>query len=65
MSYFLATKILFMVEMGNRHVLVWAIEREEAKRQARSWLRDNPDNYIVTPLTEPGDSIHLALTSSY
>lgn len=55
-------KIVFMVQMGNVRVFVWAIDREEAKRQARTWIGSDSDNYIVTPLTNPGDRIHLALT---
>jgi hypothetical protein len=54
--------ILFLVEYGNAHVICWASDREEAKRQARNWLWENPDKYTVTPLTEPGDRIHFHLT---
>lgn len=65
--------ILFLVEYGNAHVIVWAMGREQAKRQAQSWLWDNPDNdttyapadrYTVTPLTEPGDRVKIAVTLS-
>lgn len=54
--------ILFIVEMGNIHVITYAYERESAKRNAHSWIGGNYDHYIVTPLTEPGDRIHLSLT---
>jgi hypothetical protein len=53
--------ILFMVEYGNVHVITWADGREDAKRKAQVWLRLNPDLYTVTPLTEPGDRIHLSI----
>jgi hypothetical protein len=55
-------KIIFMVQMGNVRVFVWATDREDAKRQAHSWIGSDPDNYIVTPLTNLGDRIHLSLT---
>jgi hypothetical protein len=51
--------ILFMVEMGNAHVIVWAHNCEGAKRDAQRWLHVDPDKYTVTPLTEPGDRIHF------
>jgi len=54
--------ILFMVEQGNAHVITWAIDREDAKRRARGWLWEDPDKYTVTPLTAPGDRVHLAIT---
>ena len=54
--------ILFMVEYGNAHVITWAHDREDAKIKARSWLRNIPDLYTVTPLTEPGDRVHLSIS---
>jgi hypothetical protein len=57
--------ILFMVESGNTHVIVYETGREQAKRAASRWLGDyngGPDNYIVTPLTAPGDRIHIDLS---
>jgi hypothetical protein len=53
---------LYMCETGNAHVLTWASGREDAKRKARVWLSGDPDKYIVTPLTDPGDRVHLAIT---
>lgn len=53
---------LFMVELGNIHYLCYAGDREDAKRRARNWIGDDPDNYIVSPLTEQGDRIHIGLT---
>lgn len=54
--------IVFMVEMGNIHVFVIAFNREGAKSTAHAWIGGDPDRYIVSPLTEPGDRIHFALT---
>lgn len=56
--------ILFMVEMGNIHFITFGYDREDAKRKALPWIGSNPDNYTVTPLTEPGDRIHMALSLS-
>lgn len=52
-------RIYFMVEMGNIHFFTYAFNREHAKQQAQGWIGGNPDNYTVTPLTEPGDRIAL------
>lgn len=56
--------ILFLCTDGNAHVVVWAYDREQAKRQARQWLDRNPDYYVVSPLTAPGDRVHLDITLS-
>lgn len=56
--------ILFMVKYGNVHVLITALDREEAKRRSFPWIGADPDYYIVTPLTEPGDRIKLDITVS-
>lgn len=50
---------LFMVEYGNAHIITYAHDREQARRNALDWLGANPDDYIVTPLTEKGDRIKL------
>lgn len=50
-------KILFMVEHGNAHFITYAYHREGAKSNASRFLAGEPDHYIVTPLTEPGDRI--------
>ena len=58
-------KILFLVTSGNSHVIVYARDRERAKRDAQRWLGNyngGPDNYTVTPLTSQGDRVHLDLT---
>lgn len=53
--------ILFKVSSkdNRRHVITTAGEREEAKRNAQRQLADNPDHYIVTPLTVEGDEVIL------
>lgn len=54
-----------MVELpppGNVHVLTNALNREGAKRNAERWMGGNPDTYVVTPLTAPGDRIKLDIT---
>ena len=58
--------ILFMVEHVNSHVLIYASDRETAKRKAFNCHLGHidPDAYTVTPLTEPGDHIHLDITVS-
>lgn len=56
--------VLFMVEMGNVHFFCFAYDREGAKRQAHAWIGSDKDKYIITPLTEPGDRIHMALSLS-
>jgi hypothetical protein len=60
--------ILFLVEHDNIHVLTYASDREAAKRKAFNWLGwwlvgdPDQDHCMVTPLTEPGDRIHLDIT---
>lgn len=56
--------ILFLVEYGNVHVIVYSPGREQAKRDAQRWLWADPDHYIVTPLTKPGDQIHFDFSLS-
>jgi hypothetical protein len=52
---------LFLVSLDNIRVIIWATGREDAKRQAKSWLRGDADSYIVSPLSESGDKVHLAI----
>lgn len=55
---------LFMVSLGNIRFLCWAMGREDAKRQAHYWIDSNPNTYVVTPISEQGDRVHIALTLS-
>lgn len=54
--------ILFRVTRGRHHVIVWTFDREEAKRQARSYLGGDMDAYVVEPITERDDTVHLHLS---
>lgn len=56
--------ILWMVEMGNIHFITFAEDREDAKRKAHQWMGGDKEHYTVSPLTEPGDRIHMALSLS-
>lgn len=42
--------------------VVWAGDREDAKRKARTWLARDPDHYICTPVTNPGDKVKVDIT---
>ena len=53
---------IYMVEYGNIHVFTIAANRERAKHNAYSWIGGNADRYVVTPLTKPGDKVHLVFT---
>jgi len=55
---------LFLCSLGNIRFICWAMGREDAKRQARPWIGSDPDTYTVTPLSEPGDRVHIGLTLS-
>ena len=55
-------KQLFLISMGNIRFVTWATDREDAKRQAHSWVGGYIEHYTVTPLSEPGDRVHLGLT---
>jgi hypothetical protein len=56
--------LFWMVEMGNAHFFCSAFNREDAKRAASHWFGGDPDSYTVTPLTQPGDRWHIAVTVS-
>ena len=60
----IAKRQLFVVSLGNIRFLCWAMGREDAKHQARSWIGSDPDTYVVTPISEQGDRVHIALTLS-
>lgn len=51
------TKKLFLVKNGNVNFITYQWHREAAKQAAQPILSGNPDNYLVTPLTEDGDKI--------
>lgn len=53
---------LFLVELGDVHVVTWAFGREGAKRNAHNWIGNDKEKYTVTPLTDQGDIIHLDIT---
>lgn len=54
--------ILFLVSFGNKKVVTYALNRESAKRNAHTWIGGNADLYTITPLTSPGDVIHLSVS---
>lgn len=54
--------ILFVLQrrdMSDLVVVVNAYDRELAKRAAERHLGGNPDNYIVSPVSEPGAKVHI------
>lgn len=53
---------LFVIGFGNIRFVCWAMDREDAKRQAYHWIGGNAESYVVTPISEPGDRVHIALT---
>lgn len=60
----IAKRQLFVISLGNIRFLCWAMGREDAKRQAHKWIGSDPDMYVVTPISEQGDRVHIALTLS-
>lgn len=54
--------IVFMVRrVGGSAFFTTAFNREGAKRNAEPWFGGNPDEYVVTPLTKPGENIKFDL----
>jgi hypothetical protein len=51
-------KIIFLVtrEGFTVNVIVETTDRESAKCHADHFLGGDPDRYVVTPLTKPGDN---------
>lgn len=65
----MSTEQLFLVQHpeGNDttrriKMVTLAVGREDAKRKARYWMGGNPDEYIVTPITNPGDILKVDIT---
>lgn len=54
-------RIFFLVAFGNIKYFTWALDREDAKRNAHSWIGGNADDYVVEPLTNKGDRVKLDL----
>ena len=48
-----------MVEFGNVHWIGMCMDREDAKRMAHKWIGGDKERYTVSPLTEPGDRLHV------
>jgi hypothetical protein len=46
-------------------VVVLADGRESAKRAAHPHLLNNPDQYVVTPLTREGDRLTFAIAGAW
>lgn len=51
-------------ELSTEVVICSARDQQDAKIKANKWLVHNPDNYVITPLTNPGDRVHLDITVS-
>lgn len=56
--------IWFLVRKGHVVVITNATDRERAKRHAAKYLFDNPDEYEVTPLTNPSETVRLNVVVS-
>lgn len=55
---------LFLISLGNIRFICWAFGREEAKRQAREWIGGDMERYVVSPLSEEGDRVRIAVNLS-
>lgn len=62
-------KRLYIVQphaKSNVKVIVWSLDNKSAAREAMPWIAgtdyDNPDKYVVTAITKPGDRVKLAVT---
>lgn len=49
----------WLVTLGVEHVIIMAVTREYAKSHASRILSHDPDTYIVTPLTNPGEEVYI------
>jgi hypothetical protein len=55
----LNNKRFFIVSSGVLHVITNSMDREGAKINAQPFLAGNPDHYVVSPLTNPGDVVQF------
>lgn len=51
-------------QVTNQKFITWARDREDAKRKARRYFGSllnltNPDGYICSPITNPGDKVKI------
>jgi hypothetical protein len=53
---------LWHVKFADRVCIVSASDRENAKRNAYTWMGGDIEQYIVSPLTTPESQVHLAIT---
>lgn len=53
--------IVYLPSLPNDKILVTAHSREDAKRSSHPILRGNPERYVVTPITNGGDTVRLVL----
>lgn len=46
----------------NAKFITWAYGRDDAIRRAADWVPGIPSEYIVEPITNPGDRVKLEIT---
>lgn len=54
--------ILWLVEMGNIHYVCTGFHRETVKAEAHKYIGGDPETYTVTPLTQTGDRVFVAVS---
>lgn len=51
---------------SNAKFVTWAMKDDDARQQAHTWFGYDGgpswDKYVVTPITKPGDRIHMSIT---
>ncbi len=55
---------LFLVRLSHDVMILTAHDREHAKNVAQRYIGGDPETYIVTPRTMPGDLVKIAVTMS-